>query len=188
MILDDVFSGLDATSEERIFLRLLGRNGLLRQLGRTVILVTHAAHRLSYADHIIVLSFQGTISEQGKLEHLLMNNGYVARLAARHTEEAEDAPKEEPTVTKAMVDDDTTQRNAAADLNRPIGSWEIYSYYFSSIGWRYMTAWIGLMICYSVLLRFPGKLPPIATGAGAKYEKTSGSSSGQARLLLTATQ
>ena len=43
-MLDDVFSGLDAISEDRIFSRLLGRSGLLRRLGTTVILVTHAAH------------------------------------------------------------------------------------------------------------------------------------------------
>ena len=74
MILDDVFSGLDAISEDRIFSRLLGKTGLLRRLGTTVTLVTHAAHRLSYADQIIALSVQGTVSEQGTFEQLLVNN------------------------------------------------------------------------------------------------------------------
>ena len=81
-MLDDVFSGLDAISEERIFSRLLGRAGLLRRLGTTVILVTHAAHRLSYSDHIIALSVRGTVLEQGKFEQLVVNDGYVAGLAA----------------------------------------------------------------------------------------------------------
>jgi ATP-binding cassette subfamily C (CFTR/MRP) protein 1 len=160
-MLDDVFSGLDATSEDRIFSRLLGRSGLLRRLGRTVILVTHAAHRLSYADHIIALSAHGTVSEQGKFGHLVVNNGYVAGLAARHTAEAEDAPKEEPALAKATVDDDTARRNAAADLHRPIGNWAVYNYYFTSAGRRNIVAWMGLMICYSVFLRFPGKVVPI---------------------------
>jgi ATP-binding cassette subfamily C (CFTR/MRP) protein 1 len=88
LILDDVFSGLDATSEDRIFSRLLGKSGLLHRLGTTVILVTHAAHRLSYADHIIALSAHGTILEQGKLVDLLADNGYVAGLAARNMEGA----------------------------------------------------------------------------------------------------
>ncbi|KFY94605.1 hypothetical protein V500_03137 [Pseudogymnoascus sp. VKM F-4518 (FW-2643)] len=56
LILDDVFSGLDAISEDRIFSRLLRKNGLLRQLGTTVILVTHAAHCLSYANYILSLN------------------------------------------------------------------------------------------------------------------------------------
>ena len=74
-MLDDVFSGLDAISEDRIFSRLLGRSRLLRRLGATIILVTHAAHRLSYADHIISLSAQGSVSEQGKFQHLVVKNG-----------------------------------------------------------------------------------------------------------------
>ena len=160
-MLDDVFSGLDVISEDRIFSRLLGRNGLLRQLGTTVILVTHAAHRLSYADHIIALSPHGTVSEQGKFAQLVVNNGYVTGLAARHTGEADGAPKEEPASAKATMDDDITRRNAAADIHRPVGNWAIYNYYFTSAGQRNVMAWMALMIFYSVLLRFPGKIIPI---------------------------
>lgn len=157
-MLDDVFSGLDVISEDRIFSRLLGRSGLLRQLGTTVILVTHAAHRLSYADHIIALSPHGTVSEQGTFGQLVANNGYVAGLAARHTAEAVGAPKDEPAPARATADDDTIRQNAAADLHRPIGNWAVYNYYFTSAGQRTVVAWMGLMVCYSVLLRFPGKL------------------------------
>lgn len=160
MILDDVFSGLDATSEDRIFSRLLGRTGLLRRLGTTVILVTHAAHRLSYADHIIALSAHGTISEQGKFGDLVVNNGYVAGLAARHVAEARDEPEEAPAPVKAAVDADMARRNAAADLHRPVGNWAVYNYYFTSIGRGIVATWMGSMICYSVLMRFPGKVTP----------------------------
>ena len=156
MILDDVFSGLDATSEDRIFSRLLGKSGLLRQLGTTVILVTHAAHRLSYADHIIALSSEGGISEQGKFEDLVEKNGYVAGLAARHVIEA-DTPKE-PAPAKAKTNDSTARLNAAADLHRPVGEWATYMFYFTSLGWRNVTLWMGLMLCYSLLLQFPGKI------------------------------
>ena len=160
MILDYVFSGLDAISEDRIFSRLLGKAGLLRRLGTTVILVTHAAHRLSYANQIIALSAQGTVSEQGTFEQLLVNNGYVAGLAARHIAEAEDTPKEKPAPMKGMGDDETARRNAAADLDRPVGNWAVYNYYFRSAGWRNVVAWASIMIFYSVLLKFPGKVVP----------------------------
>jgi ATP-binding cassette subfamily C (CFTR/MRP) protein 1 len=158
LILDDVFSGLDATSEDRIFLRLLGKSGLLRRLGTTVILVTHAAHRLSYADHIISLSAQGTVSEQGKFGELVANNGYVAGLAARHTAEVEDGPKEEPAPAKAKADDDTARQNAVDDLSRPVGNWEVYNYYFTSVGRRNLVVWMGLVICHVMCLQFPSKL------------------------------
>ena len=42
IMLDDVFSGLDADTEESIFLKVFGPTGLLRQHKSTVILVTHA--------------------------------------------------------------------------------------------------------------------------------------------------
>jgi len=158
LMLDDVFSGLDATSEERIFSRLLGTNGLLRRLGTTVILVTHAAHRLSYADHIISISPQGTISEQGKLSQLLANDGYVAGLAARHTTESNNVSEEKIPLMNATEGSDPTRANATADLNRPAGNWSLYSYYFTSAGRRNVAIWGLVMICYSWLVYFPGKI------------------------------
>jgi ABC-type multidrug transport system fused ATPase/permease subunit len=161
LILDDVFSGLDSTSEERIFSRLLGTNGLLRRLGTTVILVTHAAHRLSYADHIISLSPHGTVSEQGKLGQLLKTDGYVAGLAARHTTENESAPEEKILPAKKLDADETARQNAAADLNRSVGNWSLYSYYFRSAGRRNIASWTTIMIIYSALVYFPGKVVSI---------------------------
>lgn len=43
LMLDDVLSALDARTEHKVVDRLLSRNGLLRQLGSTVVLVTHAS-------------------------------------------------------------------------------------------------------------------------------------------------
>jgi ATP-binding cassette subfamily C (CFTR/MRP) protein 1 len=42
IMLDDVFSGLDADTEESIFNKVFGFTGLLREAKATVILVTHA--------------------------------------------------------------------------------------------------------------------------------------------------
>lgn len=41
-IFDDVLSGLDALTEEKVCARLLSRNGLLRTLGTSIILATHS--------------------------------------------------------------------------------------------------------------------------------------------------
>ena len=50
VILDDVFSGLDSETEEQVFDRLFGVAGLFRKMKTTVLLVTHAVHRLPYSD------------------------------------------------------------------------------------------------------------------------------------------
>ncbi|THV43871.1 hypothetical protein BGAL_0843g00010 [Botrytis galanthina] len=153
LMLDDVFSGLDIVSEERIFTRLLGRHGLLRQLGITTILVTHAAHRLSYADHIIALSVHGTVAEQGTFYDLTRKNGYMSSLATKHVVET-DTSKESESVGMRN-NDDTARQIASADLERPIGNWATYRYYFESLGWRNMGMWMGIMVSYSLLLQFP---------------------------------
>lgn len=42
LILDDVFSGMDAHTVNLVSRRLLGNDGLLRKRGRTVVLATHS--------------------------------------------------------------------------------------------------------------------------------------------------
>ncbi|KAF7907138.1 uncharacterized protein EAF01_004725 [Botrytis porri] len=80
LMLDHVFSGLDIVGEEQIFTRLIGRHGLLRQLGITTILLTHAAHPLSYADHIIALNVHDTSKESKSVD--VKNNNDTARQIA----------------------------------------------------------------------------------------------------------
>jgi ABC-type multidrug transport system fused ATPase/permease subunit len=42
MIFDDILSGLDSTTEQLLFQRLFSEQGLLRKLGITTVLATHA--------------------------------------------------------------------------------------------------------------------------------------------------
>lgn len=42
-VLDDVLSGLDAVTEEHVFRKVFGRDGLFRRSGTTVILATHSS-------------------------------------------------------------------------------------------------------------------------------------------------
>ncbi len=45
IILDDVLSALDATTEHHIVHNLIGPKGLFREFGTTVLLITHASTR-----------------------------------------------------------------------------------------------------------------------------------------------
>lgn len=47
VILDDVLSALDATTERRVVDRLIGPQGLFRELSTTVVLITHASKQWS---------------------------------------------------------------------------------------------------------------------------------------------
>ena len=47
MILDDIFSGLDGTTENKVFRRLLGPHSLLRKHEVTVVLATNSSKNIS---------------------------------------------------------------------------------------------------------------------------------------------
>ncbi|KAK7752799.1 hypothetical protein SLS62_005141 [Diatrype stigma] len=64
LILDDIFSGLDADTEQEVFRQVFGANGLLKQRRSTTVLCTHSVKYLSAADYVIALE-NGSIIEQG---------------------------------------------------------------------------------------------------------------------------
>ena len=49
IILDDVLSALDATTERHIIDKLIGPTGLFKELGTTVLLITHASTLCRFA-------------------------------------------------------------------------------------------------------------------------------------------
>lgn len=158
VILDDVFSGLDAGTEEQVFNRLLGASGLFRQMGTAVLLVTHAVHRLPYSNHIICLDGTGHISEQGTFEQLKTSGGYVQSLATKHkTEEdssIESSDNSPPSakVTLAVEDEDI---QVELEANRQTGDFAVYRYYFASIGWLQNTIFLLFIVVYGVGLKLP---------------------------------
>ncbi|KAL4807422.1 P-loop containing nucleoside triphosphate hydrolase protein [Aspergillus unguis] len=76
LVLDDVFSGLDADTEEQVFQQVFGPNGLLRERSTAVVLCIHSVRRLPAFDYVIVLQI-GTVIEQGGFDDLLARPGYI---------------------------------------------------------------------------------------------------------------
>ncbi|TDZ14570.1 ABC transporter FUM19 [Colletotrichum orbiculare MAFF 240422] len=68
LLLDDTLSSVDTITEGHIIQRVFGKNGLVRQRGLTAIMTTHAAHHLSIADHMMILSGDGHIERQGPVD------------------------------------------------------------------------------------------------------------------------
>ncbi|ETS81802.1 hypothetical protein PFICI_06804 [Pestalotiopsis fici W106-1] len=92
VILDDTMKGLDADTSSKCFSALLGRNGLLRTRGTTVIMATHNAQWFPHADRLIVLSEGGTLENYGTFETLRESDDYIRSLQFRNSsdEESED--------------------------------------------------------------------------------------------------
>lgn len=148
VMIDDAFSGLDAETEEKVFSRLMGQNGLFRKCGTTVLLVTHAVHRLSFSDNIISLGSSGHIVEQGTYSNLQLKDGYVNSLTAGHhaRRPSEDITEDAEAAEAKLQLDFTSIEETEVPQLRKNGDLQTYLYYFSLLGNRRMLVYLAFMI------------------------------------------
>jgi ATP-binding cassette subfamily C (CFTR/MRP) protein 1 len=153
IILDDIFSGLDAETEEHIFALLLGKGGLFRSMGTTVLLATNAVQRLRYADHIIAIDSKGNIAEQGSFQLLNDTSGYVQSFSAKLRPEESTQTRETVTATKStpIISVDAEEIDPRVeDLNRQTGDFAVYKYYFSSVGLFSFLLFVSYVVLFGV--------------------------------------
>lgn len=176
LILDDVFSGLDNDTEELIFKKLFGRSGPLRKFGTTVLMVTHAVHRLPYADFVVCLDETGRISEQGTYSSLVSSNGYVHSLDVQYKEHAQLQDEDDTEASGvtlqqkadtdiiAVVEEDDSER----DLIRRTGEWATYKHWFKACG--YVSSFLSAVWCstFIVMAQMPGILVRFFAGTSSQ--------------------
>ncbi|KAK2485805.1 hypothetical protein H9L39_03785 [Fusarium oxysporum f. sp. albedinis] len=144
VILDEVFSGLDADTELHVFQRVFGPGGLLQQRRTTVVLCTHSVRFLPFSDHVIALG-DNTIKEQGSFKELAEQGGYVQSLGIRDSAGGDGS--EAVSETAASKERTEAQKDAQGspdgspgaevnldDPNRATGDKAVYKYYFLSMG------------------------------------------------------
>lgn len=134
-IFDDIFSGLDSSTEQIIFDKVFSSGGLLRMQGTTIILFIHATKFLPMADHIIVLNGSDEV-EQGTFQNLSTVSRYLhdsMSLLINH----------QPSISDSVISEPSSTRNPQAvkcaidskwNFSRPHGDWTIYQYYFKAVG------------------------------------------------------
>ncbi|KAG4443574.1 hypothetical protein IFR05_000951 [Cadophora sp. M221] len=153
IIIDDVFSGLDASTEDHICASLLGKDGLFRSMGITVLLATHAVQRLSFADHIVALDSTGHVAEQGSFQHLSNTGGYVQSLASKlkteGTAKATSSGNGSPSKLTPTSEDEELEI-AELEINRQSGDLAVYKYYFGATGWFNTAAFFASIIMFGV--------------------------------------
>ncbi|KAM0354778.1 hypothetical protein ACHAPU_000598 [Fusarium lateritium] len=163
LILDDVFSGLDADTEEQVFRRVFGAEGLLRERHTTVVLCTHSVRHLPAADHIIALR-DSTIAEQGTFADLMARPGYVYDIGLSTPSDSDSdvikpslkdhagSSKFEfdiatPVTTAAVVPDD--------DDSRQNGDRTVYRHYGKSVGFVFVFFSLFLATLWGFFTNFP---------------------------------
>jgi ABC-type multidrug transport system fused ATPase/permease subunit len=151
VLLDDVMSGLDSRAEETLFQNLFGETGLFKALGLTVVFATNAVRRISYADHIIALTRDGTIEEQGTFDQLASASKQDQKVAAQNEESGDENAKTQigrPAVEiPAPPPPDTTDRRT--------GDRTVYKYYIKSVGIWNAIIFTALCASFVFALIFP---------------------------------
>lgn len=138
LVLDDVFSGLDADTEEQVFRKVFGPAGLLRRRQTTVLLCTHSVRHLQAADYIIALG-DGGVREQGTFDKLMAGDGYVHRLGVEGS--GSSTASEESSIKKSRSPVNKTKNTKLAavasnlDASRQVGDGTVYMQYMKSMGW-----------------------------------------------------
>ncbi|KAK9786665.1 hypothetical protein SCARD494_11156 [Seiridium cardinale] len=146
VIMDDTMKGLDADTSSKCFRALLGKNGLLRKSGITVIMATHNAQWFPFADQLIVLNGEGHIESCGSFEDLKDSDDYIKSLESSYnqdddseddTESSETASKKLPvTPPNEAIQPNRGEKEAVTEPNRVKGRGNLNSslpYYIKSL-------------------------------------------------------
>ena len=129
LIADDVLSGLDNTTQGKVWSRIFSTNGLLRKQKTTVILATHNLRFLEQADNIVVLE-KGQIVQQGTFDQLKDKLDFPSLRADADEAEATTDAGEKPKQGSGERDE------AAKELEslQHAGDTSLYVYYLRSVG------------------------------------------------------
>lgn len=179
--MDDVLSAIDGKTEALVVERLLGKSGLFRKLGSTVILASHTGKTLSQtssyvttnntpvkhlplADNILILGADGSIIEQGTFEDLRTRNSdsiksIINQEQSQLPQTADPSYQEEVLENEASapVKPKPTTESETTDLTRQIGDMSVYGYYLKSIGWRIALVNVVTALVWTLGSNFPRK-------------------------------
>lgn len=161
LIIDDVFSGLDRTTQRRVWNRVFGPIGLLRRQGSTAVLATQYLEHLNQSDHIVVLDGDGRIACQGPLskvnDNTCLKDLLIHENCAKNEDVRVDTHKStgEPERNKGVVAQNENPSDEQ-DLLRSGGDVSLYTYYLKSVGWRYGALALVLGIAGTFFHIFPG--------------------------------
>ncbi|PYI34585.1 ABC transporter [Aspergillus indologenus CBS 114.80] len=157
LILDDVLSGLDATTEEYILHAVFGTSGMLRARGAVAIFCTSALRHLSAADYIVILGENGTIVEKGPPRNLRTLTSQTTAVSERgtmshHTSQPSAPTKQSPTTNGNKAVDSKIKSEHSS---RAIGDAAVFVYYCRSIGPWLLASFAAFGVLCGFLYNFP---------------------------------
>ncbi|OJJ99191.1 hypothetical protein ASPACDRAFT_120323 [Aspergillus aculeatus ATCC 16872] len=157
LILDDVLSGLDATTEEHILHAVFGPSGILRARGAVAIFCTSALRHLSAADYIVSLGENGKIVEKGPPGDLRTLTLQTAAASERGTISRPSSPPSAPTNQSPTAHGykAVSPKIKSGKSSRAIGDAAVFLYYCRSIGPWLLISFATFGVLCGFLYNFP---------------------------------
>ncbi|KAK0370729.1 ABC transporter [Colletotrichum limetticola] len=154
LVLDDVFSGLDSSTEDIVFSNLFSNNGLLRHTDTTVILASSDSRRVPFADDVILLDDEGRIKDNEAVTKVDRQPSSSSKHAGTSDSESVKVPPititndKPPATVLGLLEDQ-------ADSARQLGDWGMYGFYARAAGWFSLSTFAGAMIVFAFCDSFP---------------------------------
>jgi len=149
---------MDMTTQNKVFSRICGPQGILRRRNSTVILATHATRFLRYMDKVVVIGDQGSIVEPGSLS-IISAGDYASSGDDDMDEDSIDPPEHYEDIESNRHRYSNTrpaeQEDPILDKARQTGDFAVYRYYFSCLSWKMGLTFLFFQLCYAFTTTFP---------------------------------
>lgn len=156
VLLDDSFNALDGKTQSQVINNLLGKDGIFRKLGATVVWCTTDTRFFRLADEVIVLS-EGTVKEKGTWDQLRKDDPLLDGILHSHDRASDvdtQIPKEERIRLEAKGAGSNSGVNKA-DLARKNGDLSLYGHYCRAAGLGNITTLALCAMLYGFFITFP---------------------------------
>jgi len=153
LLLDDILSALDTKTENLVVHRLFGKEGLLRRLGTTTILVTHQVRHLALADEVVILGQGGSLLAHSDYRSL-QSGGFFSEEILQQMRAKRDYQEKEDEVLKTIPGAAGPTDEQKLDLTRQVGDLTVYRYYAKSVGVGYLFLFLAFCATYAFFSSF----------------------------------
>jgi ATP-binding cassette subfamily C (CFTR/MRP) protein 1 len=150
LLLDDVFSGLDLSTERIVAQNVLGPDGLCRRHGLTVLMTALTPRHVKYFDKHYVLQAGGTLSRS-----MLEKSSLLTR-ENWSGDKQEQARKISQNSFSDNQDSSPEIRNISAPAQTTTGTGlDLYKYFFSKMGWGSISMVFAASATFVFCFKFP---------------------------------
>ncbi|EED20873.1 multidrug resistance protein, putative [Talaromyces stipitatus ATCC 10500] len=152
LLLDDIFSGFDTGTERLVMTNLFAEDGFCKKHKVTVILVTHSANAISFADQVISLDKKG---------HLIENDGSLLSVSMKmsttdlHEDAVDKGNMRHGIARNSNLQVELAAQVETAEASQKIGDYEIYQYYLGIVGWLNTIVFFVAVAVFTFGLTFP---------------------------------